>query len=207
MQHAAPIAPPAFVTLRAYQPAPARVELVRRSAAGRFLRATLSLAVCWGAIPFIMWAPLYIPWLVAAFIAGPFLAHRSWTGRYRVRSFAGICPRCGSPLSLGSDRILDLPHTLTCFSCHFEPCLEVALEGSGSAGGRTGATPVDLLMHRTPDCIGEWRVGWLADEKFVLCDVCRGGALATDAMRERARLENASGELLRQLTDEGKPFI
>lgn len=206
MQHSAPlIAPPAYVTLRAHSPAPARVELVYRGAAGRFLRAALSLVLCWGAIPFIFRVPLHYPWLATAFIAGAFLAYRSWTGRYRVRSFAGICPRCGSPLSLGSDRIVDLPHTLTCYSCHFEPCLEVALD---TPGGATAAGPVaGALVHRTADCVGEWRVGWLADEAFLLCDECHGGALASEATRSQALLEKAAGDLLRQLTDEGKPLI
>ena len=63
------------------------------------------------------------------------------------------------------------------------------------------------LFHRTPDCVGKWQIGWLADEAFLLCDICHGGALATDAMRERARAENESGELLRRLEEEGRPLL
>lgn len=203
MQDTSPrLAPPAYVTLRAHTPAPARVELVYRRARGRLFRALLSLVVCWGAIPFIIWVPPHYPWVTSAFLAGAFLAHRSWTGRYRIRTFAGICPRCGSALSLGLDRTVDLPHTLTCYNCHFEPQLEVALD---SAAVRP---PVPVgLFHRTPDCVGKWRIGWLADEAFLLCDSCHGGALATEAMRERARAENESGDLLRQLSDEGRPLL
>jgi hypothetical protein len=203
MQDTSPrFAPPAYVTLRAHTPAPARVELVYRRAWGRLFRAVLSIVVCWGAIPFVMWIPPHYPWVATAFIAGAFLAHRNWTGRYRIRSFAGICPRCGSPLSLGVDRTVDLPHTLTCYNCHFEPQLEVALDSFGLVP----QVPAGLF-HRTPDCIGRWQIGWLADEAFLLCDVCHGGALATEAMREMARAENDSGELLRRLEQEGRPLL
>ena len=204
MQHSAPIAPPALLTLRAYSPAPARVELVYRSMAGRLLRTALSLIICWGPIPFLIGIPIFYPWLVTVLIIGAFLAHRSWTGRYRVRSFAGICPRCGSFLSLGSDRIVDLPHTLTCFNCHFEPCLEVVID---RVHNDTPVEKANTLMHRIPECIGEWRMGWLADEAFLLCDVCHGGALASEEIRRSASAEREFGELLRELTDEGKPLL
>lgn len=202
MQHTPPLAPPAFVTLRAHRPAPARVELAYRPTRGRLLRAIFCLAICWGAIPFIIWIPPHYPWTISAFLGGVFLAHRCWTGRYRIRSFAGICPRCGSTLSLGIERTVDLPHTLTCYNCHFEPRLEVELGDDGH-----GVPREPKLVHRTPHCVGKWRVGWLADEPFLLCDICHGGALATEAIRERARAENESGDLLRELSDEGRLLL
>src|SRR5690348_17478589 len=118
-------APIALVTLRAHQPAPARVELVYQPASRRALRVLVCLTVFWGALPFLIWLPPHYPWVVASFATGLFLAHRQWVGRYRVHSFAGICPRCGAPLSMGLDHTISLPHTLTCFHCHFEPRLEV----------------------------------------------------------------------------------
>lgn len=198
-----PIAPFASLTLRAHHPAPARVELVPRPAAGRALRAVISLVVCWGSIPFLLWFPPHYPWLVTAFILGPYLAVRSWTGRYRIRSFAGICPRCGSPLSLGVDRTVDLPHTLTCFSCHFEPRLEVRFAGAADPPEVASAS---TLSHNG-DCVGRWEVRWLADEPFLYCALCHGGAPAGEGARAAASAEDEMGELLDRLTGEGGPLI
>lgn len=196
-----PLAPPAQLTLRAHRTAPARVELVYNPKGGRLLRVVGWLVLCWGAIPFILWLPPHYPWVAGAFIAGGYLALRSWKGRFTIRSFAGICPRCGSPLSLGIDRTVDLPHTLTCFSCHFEPRLEVAF-----ANGADGA-PEQLPVHQDPDCAGEWRIRWLADEPFVFCEECRAGVPAAPVARARATRENGCAELLAQLTREGRPLI
>jgi hypothetical protein len=195
------LAPTAHLTLRAHSPAPARVELIYNPFAGRALRTLLWLALCWGAIPLLMWVPPHYPWVTSAFFLGCYLSFRSWTGRYRVRSFAGICPRCGSPLSLGIDRVIDLPHTLTCFHCHFEPRLEVHFA--------TGAETLRdrLPEHQAEDCVGLWGIRWLADEPFVYCERCHGGAPATPAARERALAENDQAALLSRLTDEGKPLI
>lgn len=199
MRIAETLAPRAQVTLRAHTSAPARVELVRRSAAGRFLRAAGWLLLCWGSVPFLLWIPPHYPWVGAALLAGVYLAHRSWTGRYGVRSFAGICPRCGSPLSLGVDRIIDLPHTLTCFSCHFEPRLEIRL-------GTEGDLPPELA-HQRPDCTGVWHTRWLADAPFIYCAECRGGEPLTLEMARQAQEENDRGETLQRLADEGWPLI
>lgn len=198
----APVAPLAHLTLRAHAPAPARVELVYRPAVGRMLRSILSIALCWGAVPFILWIPPHYPWVAAAFLGGAFLAHRSWKGRYTILSFAGICPRCGSPLSLGVERTVDLPHTLTCFSCHFEPRLEIASTERGSE-----VDVRNLPLHRAEDCVGRWRIRWLADEPFIFCDSCRGGVPATREGHLLADTENEWGELLARLTDEGRPLI
>src|SRR5687768_107891 len=160
-----PTVPRAQVTLRAYRPAPARIELSYRPLPGRLLRTVLSLVCFWGAIPLLIWVPPHYPWAVGSFIAGLFLAHRAWTGRYRVYSFAGICPRCGHPISLGVDHAISLPHTLTCFHCHFEPRLEVRFDAP-----RPESSP--LPQHRTADCVGLWEVRWLADDPFVICDRC-----------------------------------
>jgi hypothetical protein len=197
-----PLAPPARLTLRAHLPAPARVELVYRPAPGRLARTVLWLVACWGAAPFLFWFPPHYPWAAAALLGGVYLAFRSWTGRYRVHSFAGICPRCGSPLSLGIDRTIDLPHTVTCFSCHFEPRLEVTF-----ASTPEGAPAIAPLEHQTGDCIGQWETRWLADAPFLFCGQCHAGVPASDAMRRAAAEEEELTELLARLTDEGQPLI
>lgn len=192
--------PQAQVTLRAYQPAPARIELSYRPIPGRLARTLLALGLFWGAIPLIAWLPPHYPWVVVSFVAGLYLAHRAWTGRYRVSAFAGICPRCAHPVSLGLDRAISLPHTLTCYHCHFEPRLEVRFEA-----GRTGAAP--LPHHRRPECVGVWEVRWLADDPFVICSRCHGAAPATPAARLVAETENERAMLLDTLAREGRRML
>lgn len=196
----ATLAPAAHLTLRAHPTAPARVELLRRSWPNRLLRSFLWIAGCWGVIPLLLWVPPHYPWIVGSFCAGLFFGHRSWTGRYRVGSFAGICPRCGNPLSLGIDRVIDLPHTLTCFNCHFEPQLRVDFARGSSEIGR-------ILEHQRGDCVGLWSTRWLADAEFVYCEDCRAGAAATPEIRALSRAENERAELLQRLADEGWPLI
>lgn len=193
-------APPAQLTLRAHHPAPARVELICRPLPGRIVRTVAWLLVCWGAIPFLLIIPPHYPWVAMAFLGGIYLAYRSWTGRYSVRSFAGICPRCGSALSLGRQRTIDLPHTLTCFNCHFEPRLEiqVAPERQPSA---------ERLEHSTGSCVGSWDLRWLADERFLYCSHCHAGVPATRALRDQARKENDAADLLQRLSREGRHLI
>ena len=195
-----PAIPQAQVTLRAYQPAPARIELSYRPLPGRLLRTALSLLGFWGAIPLVIWVPPHYPWVVASFVAGLFLAHRAWTGRYRVYSFAGICPRCGHPISLGVDHAISLPHTLTCYHCHFEPRLEVRFDPARPQGS-------PLPQHRTADCVGMWEVRWLADDPFVICNRCLAGSPATPAARVAADAENDRATLLARLAREGKRMM
>ena len=192
--------PLAHVTLRAHQPAPARIELSYQPLPRRLLRTALSILVFWGAIPFLIWLPPHYPWVVLSFCAGIYLAYREWNGRYRVYSFAGICPRCGRAVSLGLDRAISLPHTLTCFHCHFEPRLEVRFEP---------ATPIaeGLPEHQWDDCRGMWETRWLADERFVICNRCHAGAAATPAARMAADAENERATLLARLTREGEGLI
>lgn len=196
----APVAPPAQLTLRAHAAAPARVELLCNPAGRRALQSAAWLVLFWGAIPFLLWVPPHYPWAAAALISGAYLSYRSWTGRYTIRSFAGICPRCGSPLALGVDRTVDLPHTLTCFSCHFEPTLEVAFLSHKDQHAAD-------LTHQLPDCTGTWRIRWLADEQFMYCEECHAGTVATPAVRAAADRDAEVSELLDRLTDEGKPLI
>ena len=193
-------APSAHVRLRAYLPAPARVELIYQPAGQRALRSALFLALFWGAIPFLLWLPPHYPWVVSALAAGAFLAHREWMGRYRVSSFAGLCPRCHHPLSLAPDRAISLPHTLTCYHCHFEPELEVRFE-------EPDGTAEQEPEHHAPECTGRWALRWLADEPFLVCDRCLGHRPASAAARARADAENQRADLLEQLTREGRSIL
>ena len=194
MSRTAPQAPIALVTLRAYQPAPARAELVYQPVRRRIVRVIGCLFLFWGALPFVIWIPPHYPWATACFVAGIVLARRQWLGRYQVRSFAGICPRCGSALSMGLDRVISLPHPLTCFHCHFEPRLEVRL-----------VDPSALRpQHCAPECTGLWEERWLADDAFVVCNECHAGCLATPQARQAADEENERAYLLERLTREGR---
>lgn len=206
MKQANPAAPLAQVTLRAYCPAPARVELVYLPLPGRLLRAALCVGVFWGIIPLLIWVPPHYPWVVAAFITGLYLAYRQWTGRYQVGAFAGLCPRCGGALSLGIDHTIDLPHTLTCFHCHFEPQLEVRFGALTAADAREAAGP-PRPAHHSPECVGRWRERWLADEAFVVCERCLAHAPATADARRAADAENQRAELLERLAGEGRMML
>ena len=190
----------AVVTLRAHQPAPALLELEYRPAAGRMARALLALACCWGVLPFVVWIPPHYPWAVLAGLAGAYLAHRQWCGRYRVAYFAGLCPRCGRAISLGLDRCIDLPHTLTCYSCHFEPRLEVSF-------AEVTAPQVSSPQHRDSRCVGYWETRWLADEALLVCSRCHASCPSTDETREAARQENDYAALLEQLAREGRSIL
>jgi hypothetical protein len=102
---------------------------------------------------------------------------------------------------MGTTRTVNLPYTLTCFACHFEPTLEVSL-----------TSPIDVswgrdMEHQSDDCRGRWTERWLADERFLVCDACHAGAPATAANREQANSENECGAILSRLTDEGRPLI
>jgi hypothetical protein len=193
--------PTAQMTLRAHKPAPARVELQFRTARYRAAWAAAWLIGCWGAIPLLVWVPPHYPWVALAFIAGWYMAYREWRGRYRVTSFAGICPRCARPLSLGADKLIDLPHKLTCFTCHFEPRLEVRFP---AVRGDNVPPP---LEHQLPDCIGMWERRWLADAPFVYCEICHAGCVETPEVRAIADAENDRADLLKRLSDEGWPMI
>lgn len=95
--------------------------------------------------PFVAWAGrvlgLVVGWIVATvatlvgtfdpfiacfpFVIGLGMIRRGIRGRYRVRSFAGSCPRCDSALHLAPGSRISLPHRFDCFRCHFEPELHL----------------------------------------------------------------------------------
>lgn len=189
-------APPVQMVLRAYPPAPARVGLVYQPVPGRALKTVVSLVFFWGIAPWTFWLPPHYPFPVLCVCAGAYLAHLFWTGRYRVRWFLGVCPRCGRQLRLSLGERISLPHTVTCFACHFEPVLEVAQPEDKPAR--------EPLRHAVPDCTGTWVDAWMWDDRFLACDACGARRPATPELRRHADAENERGALLRQLADEGR---
>ncbi|CAN5742477.1 hypothetical protein BH23GEM3_BH23GEM3_10510 [soil metagenome] len=197
-------APPARLALVFHTPTIARVNLVYQRAAGRVARAVFWWVVCWGALPLLIWVPPHYPWVFTAFAAGLYLPYQSWTGRYRVRSFSGFCPRCGQSLHLREGSRIDLPHRLTCFHCHFEPVLEIV---ATSAASRPHVAEPVRIHHRHADCPGRWMVESTPAPASVACSSCGARHCATPAARRAAEEENRSGAVLADLTTEGRFLI
>jgi len=117
--------PPARVTLFGFPSAPAHAEFVHRPRSVRLTHALLALAGCWLAAPVLAIVPPHVPWLFGALAAGLYFGWKQWRGPYEVRRFEAKCPNCGGDLVVRPGARIDLPHKLTCFSCHHEPLLEV----------------------------------------------------------------------------------
>ena len=192
--------PSVHLVLRAYPPAPARVGLVPKPLLGRVLKTVLSIVVFWSLVPYVVWFPPHYPWPVLAICAGGWLAYRSWVGKYVVRWFAGECPRCRRPLRLPPGARIDLPHTFTCFACHFEPRLEPFTE----AEEEEIAADARGIRHVLQECAGSWREETVWDQPYVTCTRCGARHHATPAIVAAARVENERGRLLDELASEGK---
>lgn len=195
-----PQSPPAQLTLRAHAPAPAQVQLVFQRPAQRAGRALLCLFLFWGAAPLLMLVPPHYPWALGSLVAGLYLAHRQWTGRYRVLAFRGNCPRCGRPLHLSIGSKINVPHVLTCFGCHHEPVLEalVRLPGPLTSPG---------FVHRHAECTGRWEAERSVVPPLLVCRACGARHPATAETLHRADEENEHGRLLAQLADEGRSLL
>jgi hypothetical protein len=189
-------APPVQMTLPAYPSAPARVGLVYQPFPARAAKTALAIVVFWGLAAPSFWLPPHYPWPVLCFCTGAWLAHEFLMGSYRVRWFVGMCPRCGRHLRIGAGTRIRLPHTVTCFTCHFEPTLEVQPEAE--------SRPELLLRHVRAECTGTWTEQWMWDERFLGCGSCGARQPATPELRRLADAENERGDLMRQLADEGR---
>ena len=192
-----PTAPTSFaITLPGHTPAPARAEIVR---VPLFQRAALplisALGFC-GLAALLLVLPPHYPYFLGPLALGVYFPHRFWTGRYRVRAFAGICPRCGRHLQLAPRTRIDLPVVVTCFGCHFEPLLDVSAQSPEEGAGG--------VRHRSPECVGRWERMWLADDCFVVCSTCRAHFPALPATCEGADDENERSDLMESLADEGR---
>jgi hypothetical protein len=201
MKKSPPEAPAAHTRLSTYPPAPARVELQVRALSRRVPRALLPLVACWSAIPWLLTQEPPLPLAAIALCLGAYLAQRAWAGRYRVRSFMGVCPRCGRHLRIAAGTAIDLPHTLSCAGCHFEPRLEVDFRRRVV---RAAGRQVPPVRHLDGDCAGTWRERWHRDEPYLECADCGARHYATADARAAAAHENAHGDLLERLADEGR---
>lgn len=200
MSKQAPEAPLARLALVFHAPTIARVEVVYLPAIGRLARAGVALLVCWGLTPVVVWLPPHYPWPAITFVAGVYLCFRYWTGRYVVRSFTGYCPRCGLPLQLASGTRIDLPHTLTCYGCHFDPVLEAAFPAHARPPIGSGLS----VEHRYGECVGRWKLEHAGELATVVCDRCRARHCATPDAWEAAEAENRRTELLEELEGQGR---
>lgn len=194
-------APPAQLILGGHAPAPAWVEFVYQPLPGRLLRALGSLVLFWGSVPYLVWVPPHYPWVLAAFAAGLYLPYYFWSRKYRVRSFAGACPRCSRALALPAGVKINLPHTLTCYGCHFESVLEVGLRGRNLT--YSGHQP-PRAEHRDSECVGVWTLYWVMDQQWAVCRGCGARCYATPEVRRMVEEENEHERMLRQLTLEGR---
>lgn len=196
MIHSAAPVSSARLTLPGHAPAPARVEIVSVPVVYRAALTAVSAAGFWTLAALLLILPPHYPYFLAPVALGLYFPYHFWHGRYRVRAFAGLCPRCGRHLQVAPWTRVSLPFVVDCFACHFEPLLEVSTEAP-----ETGA---DGLRHRSPECVGRWRRMWLADEQFVVCGACRAHFPAVPETCAAADGENHRGDLMDGLADEGR---
>jgi hypothetical protein len=203
MSKRAPEAPLARLALVFHAPTIARVEVVYQPAGGRVLRALTVLVLCWACIPLLAIIPPHYPWAAVAFFAGLYIPFRIWTGRYQVRSFTGFCPRCGRPLHLPVGSKIDLPHTLSCFGCHFDPVLEAAFPAR-PAPATTPAAADQAVEHRHHECVGQWRLERRGELASLVCTACHARHCATPPALASAEAENRMAGLLDELAGRGR---
>ncbi|HEX8906791.1 MAG TPA: hypothetical protein VF771_18210 [Longimicrobiaceae bacterium] len=192
--------PEVHLVLRAHPPTPAYLGVVYQPYPGRLLKGIGSLVFFWAICPLLIWIPPYYPWPLLSFGTGIFLAYHFIAGKYVVKWFAGECPRCGRRLRLRAGERIDLPHTLTCYNCHFEPLLETYTleEEEQIASGAQG------IRHVLADCPGTWREERRWNQPWITCTVCDARHPATPALIAAARDENERGRLLEALASEGR---
>lgn len=121
--------PAARLVLAGHSPSPAEVQVRPRPRKQRMVRALTLLVVSWALVPPVFFIPPHLPWALGAFAAGIYFGLRSWRGEYVLDAFSGACPRCGEPLKIAPGTLVKLPYTVTCYSCHHEPALQVDRSG------------------------------------------------------------------------------
>jgi hypothetical protein len=113
----------AWVVLGGHPPRRAELEVTRQpfiAWAGK----TVAFGTGWLGATIATFVLTFDPFLTALpfFMIGT-LTWRSLRGRYLVRRFRGVCPRCEAPLQVEPGTAIDLPHPLVCYQCHHEPRL------------------------------------------------------------------------------------
>ena len=64
-----------------------------------------------------------------------------------------------------------------------------------------------LIEHRNDDCIGNWRLLGIGEERTIQCDGCAATYTATPENRLSAIDENYAGIYLRRLASEGGALL
>jgi hypothetical protein len=108
-----------------HQRVPARLD-VERYPLWAWIARIACFAAAWIVTSVLTLVITFDPFIASfPFAIGLGLVYRAIRGRYRVREFAGTCPRCESALELKPGSKINLPHRMDCFRCHFEPELHL----------------------------------------------------------------------------------
>ena len=75
--------------------------------------------------PVVFLVPPHVPWALAALATGTFLAYRRMQERFTLLWLEGVCPRCGTTISVARPTRLRGNHTLPCPGCQHETVLSV----------------------------------------------------------------------------------
>ena len=115
---------PARLTLFGCVPTPVALTVEPRARWERILRAFLSLAAAAITAPILFLIPPHAEWVLLSAAAGIYWFRKNWIAEYVVVSFAGICPKCHTPVEVKAGTTLRFPHGVVCYSCHEHPALE-----------------------------------------------------------------------------------
>jgi hypothetical protein len=117
--------PPARIHLFGHPSKPAHLEVAVYPGWARLAR-TIGFLLAWIVGSTLTLVFTFDPFVASfPFTIGGWLVYRSWRGRYRVHAFRGACPRCDQQLAVPPGSKIDLPYSLVCYQCHFEPELAV----------------------------------------------------------------------------------
>jgi hypothetical protein len=101
-----------------------RTVVIPRGRAWRAGGAARTMGVSVVIAPFVAIVPPHVVWLMGALATGAFLARRRYVERFTLVSVEGVCPNCGSKLSVKPTR-LHTPHQIPCDTCHFASLLRL----------------------------------------------------------------------------------
>jgi hypothetical protein len=114
----------ARLSLFGFASTPATLRVEPRARWERALRAFLSLLAAAVSAPILFLIPPHAEWLLLSAAAGIYWFRKNWIAEYVVVDFAGVCPRCHTPISIKSGITLRFPHDTPCYHCHEHPSLE-----------------------------------------------------------------------------------
>jgi hypothetical protein len=113
----------ARIELGGHDARPARVEVEAFTVLSRATRTVL-WGMTWvgGTLATLVFT--FDPFVASfPFVLGGAFTWKAFRNRFRVRAFAGECPRCLTPLTLEPGSAISLPAALVCYHCHHEPRL------------------------------------------------------------------------------------